>query len=720
MNRLVSSSKVPVDLSLAGFVSGPQGAPQGTASAGDLWRILWRGRLIILSTVVVLFACTLVYCFLAPPRYTASAELFIDPRDRKVVANDVNPSSVASDGGVAQIETQARVVGSSAVLLRAIKAAHLTEDPDSAGSGRLAALLALFGIKPEAPSSPDEVLAEALRSLKQRLTIKRADRVFVVDVSVSARSAERAAREANAVVDAYLADQADDRGHAGEQAAAELSARLDAQRARVEADANAIEAYKRSNNILLAGGQLVGDKNLIDLNAALTAAQGRVNTLRANIDQIDRARKSHNSADATVEALQSTVISKLREQESGLVAHQAELEAKFGRRHPEITAIHSQLGNVRQLINAEVNRIAGAAHADYDRAVADAGLLAAQVQQARQSSEAVGQASVKLNELERDLEADRTVYGAFLVRAQEVREQAGIDTTNARVITRAIPPNAKSWPPLGILLAGAIGSGLGLGSGLALLREYVRPTILSSGQVERVVGAPVIAVLPGGAALRPSRSGAAALRGKRRRRGATYPRVLAMVGLALRRLYHIVGNEREATAVRSLVFTSNPYDGVQRHDVCQLFAAAARLRGERVLLILADGEDEHEDSGAGLAEVLRGDTALENVVARSAASKVATLSTGSELSAVAGDVSWNGARQLLADARSQFDLLVIDGGVLEENLAIAPLLAAADEVIFVGQLGRTSLSDVTGTAETAGILGRSISAIVLVDPVAAG
>jgi uncharacterized protein involved in exopolysaccharide biosynthesis/Mrp family chromosome partitioning ATPase len=721
MNRLVPSSKLPVDLSLEGYVPGPSASPDGTASIGDLWRILRRRRLLVVATMAVLFLFTLIYCLVAPPRFTATAELFIDPRDRQVVANDVNPSSMAPDGGITQVESQARVIGSSSVLLRAIKASGFRSD--GSHPGLLGSLEALLSGPPQ-PKPPAMALEDTLNLLKRNLSITRADRVFVVDVSVSAPSAEQAARLANAVPDAYLADQAAVRARAGDQAAGALTERLAAQRARVEADANAIEAYKRTHNIVAADGTLVGDRTLLDLNSQLLAAQSRTAELKTKIDQIREARRSHRFNEATAEALQSPVIAKLREQESTLVERQAQLATTVGRRYPAAAAVRSQLANLHRLIAAELNRIAGATQADYQRAVSDQQVLAAQVQQAKAASQAVGQASVRLHELERDLDADRTVYAQFLLRAQEIREQAGIDTTNARVISSALPPEKKSWPPVGILLVGAIGSGFGLGSGLALMREYARPTILSAGQIERVIGAPVIAVLPGGlgAFARKRRW----LRLGRRKRGVPRNRVLAMAGLALRRLYPVVSSDHESSAVRSIVLTSEAADLEARRGVCELFAGAARLRGERVLLIDADLEDGPEQGQAGLADVLRGEASLETIVARpdarpgsrSDSRNVATLGKGSDPAAVSGDISWSGARQLLADARRHFDLLVIDGGVLHENLSIAPLLAAAGEVILVGQLARTTVFEATSTAETAAILGRSITAVVLVDPMA--
>src|ERR1700761_140334 len=93
----------------------PSGAAQlsGTASAGDLWRILWHRRLMVLSISCALFVTVLVYCLAVTPLYTATSEILIDPRDRLVFSNDVNPTGIAADGGITQIESQARVIESS-------------------------------------------------------------------------------------------------------------------------------------------------------------------------------------------------------------------------------------------------------------------------------------------------------------------------------------------------------------------------------------------------------------------------------------------------------------------------------------------------------------------------------------------------------------------------------------------------------------------------------
>ena len=56
------------------------------------------------------------------------------------------------------------------------------------------------------------------------------------------------------------------------------------------------------------------------------------------------------------------------------------------------------------------------------------------------------------------------MYQTYLTRAREVAERQGIDATNVRVISPAMPPQAPIWPPRTLILLALGGIG-GLASG---------------------------------------------------------------------------------------------------------------------------------------------------------------------------------------------------------------------------------------------------------------
>jgi uncharacterized protein involved in exopolysaccharide biosynthesis len=661
--------------------------------------------LIIVTFLVVLIA-TLVYCIATPPLYSTSSEVIVDPRDRQVLVNAMSPSGVAPDGGITQVESQVQVIQSNSVLLSAIAATHLTDDPEFNGTHSFSWLteapwLGSLMQDPSAVQSEESIREKTLRALRKRLVVKRAEKVFVIDIVITASSAQKAARIANAIADAYLAEEADAKAQAAEHTSAALTARLAEQRERVESAATAVDRYRATHNIVTANGQLVGEQKLSAISMELTAAQGLTATLRAKLDIVDRLRASGITTAATTEALGSPVVSKLREQEAALEQRRADLEARYGPQFPTITAIRQQIAEVNRLIGAELNRISAALQTDYNRSLNNERLLSEQFQQAKSATRGVDQASVKLRELERELDANRTVYSAFLGRAREISEQASIDTTNARVITRALPPLEKSWPPLKLLLVSAVVGGIGLGCCLALVREYANPTVLSRAQAETTVGAEVVGIMSGSMLGGKQRRRLGAARGNRR--------ALATVGLTLRHLFYGDPATDKALTVHSLIVTSGPHDSECRREVCQLFASAAQLLGERVLLVDAERASREPVTYDILQKILHGRCSMDAIVNLAPSNGVVVLGKGRDQ----GD-GVVPLRTLLPSQR-HFDFLIIDGGIAAEDLSVAPLIPSVDQVLLVVRLGKTSQEEVGRVADRTILMGRRISAIVLVE-----
>ena len=268
----------------------------------------------------------------------------------------------------------------------------------------------------------------------------------------------------------------------------------------------------------------------------------------------------------------------------------------------------------------EIERVAQSVRTDYERALGNEKLLAGKLDALTRQTQGADKASVRLRELQRDLDAVKAVYGNFLLRAQETREQANLDTTNARIISLAQPPLQPSWPPTLPLAAAAAVLGLGLGMGLALLREYAAPHLLSPAQAEALIGAPVIGVLRSG---KPASA-------KRRwgfgKSAASAGNAEADAGLALLRLFNTT--PASATAARSLLVTSARPDEGERERVTDLLAAAAMRQGERVLLVDANVEKQQQDTGKGLMDVLRGESSLEEAIQFEGGKDVALMSGG--------------------------------------------------------------------------------------------
>jgi polysaccharide biosynthesis transport protein len=449
-------------------------APFARIDFVEICAALWRGRTTILTTTVVALLAAAVFVLAAPHRFTAVTEILIDPVDLRAVANEATPSIQASDTALLLIDSQVRVLTSDNVLRRVVESQGLAHDREFAATrsppGSLEdAVLAAFG-RGSLPAAADPSLT-ALNALKRHIQVTRAERTYVVSVAVSSEEPAKAARLANAVAQAYLAEQTAVRADAARQISQSLTARLNDLKNSVEGAEERVQAFKARHNIVDANGQLVNEQQLSDLDLQLASARARTAAAKGRLDQIEAVQRSNTDIGAFPEAVQSPTITALRTQYAEIMRLQAQQVTSLGARHPAVIEIQAQAERLKQMIGDEVNRIALAARADYESAKANEDLLTRNVDGLKQNTLATDAEMVNLRELERDVQANRAVYEAFLVRARETGEQELIDTKNIHVISKADLPLSRSFPPANAIVAlAAIFIGFASGAGLVLLR----------------------------------------------------------------------------------------------------------------------------------------------------------------------------------------------------------------------------------------------------------
>jgi succinoglycan biosynthesis transport protein ExoP len=435
---------------------------------------LWRGKGTIILCALAALMLALVFLAVAPRQYTAATQILIDPTDLLAVGSGTTPSAPLSDAGLLQVESQVRVLGSDAVLRRVVTTLNLDKDPEFAGArSPLRALgediLGVIGIHGDATT--DNKTLAALTELRRRVTVKRDERTYVVEVDVTTRSPEKSAQIANAIADAYLAEQTQIRSDAARQVSQSLSARLQDLRDRLRDAEKKVEDYRASHNMVGSNGQLVTEQQLTEMNAQLVAARARTAETKGRLDQVTQVQKNKDENGAFPAALLSQTITALRTQYAEVMRREAEEMTTLGPRHPAVLDIQAQAERLRHMIDNEIDRTAVAARTEYESAKASEQTLANNLKGLEGTTVDNNQAMVGMRELEREAQASRDLYQAFLVRARETGEQQQIDTKNIRVISKADLPLRRSSPPSSLLIAlGALLLGAATGCGIVLVR----------------------------------------------------------------------------------------------------------------------------------------------------------------------------------------------------------------------------------------------------------
>ncbi len=436
------------DLSL-GFASLPP------IDVQKIWSVLWRGKITILLSTMVAVGLAALFVLLVPHKYTATTQILIDPMDLRAAQTDISPTIPQSDAAVLQVESQARVIASDNVLRRVVASEGLDHDPEFMRG----ALAQQYG-----------PLA-ALNELQKHVQVKRSERTYVVDVSVTSEDPEKAARLANAIAQTYLTEQTEVRSNAARQISQSLTGRLKELQTRVRDAEQKVEAYKASHNIVGANGELVNEQQLTSLNTQLSLARARTSEAKARLDQVESVLHSKTPIGAFPEAVQSQTITMLRSQYAEIMRRDAEQKSSLGERHPAVIEIEAQGARLQKLIEDEVNRIAQSDRAEYERAKADEDMLSHQVDALKNTAVSTNESLVGLRELERDVQASRAVYESFLVRSRETGEQEQVDTKNIRIISKADRPLYRSSPPPSLILGlAAMLLGFASGVGIVIMR----------------------------------------------------------------------------------------------------------------------------------------------------------------------------------------------------------------------------------------------------------
>jgi len=691
---------------------------------GEFFAVLWRRRPWIMLGMLAGLLGAVAFLTLVTPRYTSVAQLLIDPNDLRVVDNAVTSSSTPSDANTAYVESEARVLSSDKVLLKVIETQRLDRDPEFVEPPSLVRLVREFiadalGLAPVAPRDP---VVTALQTFAPLVIARRQEKTYVVDLSVTTRDPVKSTVLANAIVKAYLDDQAGRRTAAAKRATDALSGRLQELRDRVRDAENRSQAYKAEHHIVAASGQLVNEQQLTEFANQLTLASARADEAKARLDQIERVRRGDADPSAITEAVQSPTISALRSQQADVLRRRAELAARLGERHPSIVDINAQARDLQEQINREIARLATAARGDYDRALATRDALTQKLDELKQESVVTGQALVRLRELEREVEASRAVYQAYLVRSRETSEQERVNTANVRVLAEANVPNKRAWPPRAIFVLGAaFAFGALAGGGLAFLRDWTDDRIHSRRDFEAACALPIIAEIPNLDDELAGKSFAARLRAWHRGAGPMATLVDAprsRFAAAIHRLRYVVGAQVASDTPQTILFLSAGVAGA-RSEVALNFALSAAINQPRVLLVDADlagrGLSDRLAGGdrLGLLDVAEDRAKLETALVAGPRAGLTILPAGR--SAGAGDPPANPEAILRVLDRARADhLVVVDAPGDRLDPVSSALSASASFAALVVTAGLTRARDIAEFQRSTDFLAGKVGGVVFV------
>ncbi|MCK1546577.1 GumC family protein [Bradyrhizobium sp. 147] len=434
-----SSGSTGVAASWSQNSSGVEGAAGAAARFGGMFTaagalaFLRENARRILALGVAIFALGAVVLLMIPVRFAATALVVVDPREQRVTTEqDVLPG-IGQDS--AALQSLVEVAKSDGFLEPLIEQLKIRDDEDISGGYTAPARL--------------------LERFRNRLDISRRGLTYVIAIRFTSNRPERAAYYANAIAEAFVARQSRIRTEATDEAADWLGGRLKTLSDRLKASEDAVATFKLEHRIVNAGKDATTQQlRVTELSQQVAAARARTEEAKARYEQAQRDVK------ANVEGpVKQDLLSALRAQRSALNDQIAQKRAVLGDRHPDLVMSYSQLNDLNRQIEVERTKGIDTAKSEYEAQRDQQKALESQMKAAESQLLVDGQALVRLQELQRDAEANRNIYEQFLSRSKTTNEQRLLQSSQTKVASPAIPPLRSTLPPLSLLLAAlAIGS----------------------------------------------------------------------------------------------------------------------------------------------------------------------------------------------------------------------------------------------------------------------
>lgn len=447
-----------------------------------------------------------VYLLTAPKRYTGTAVLLIDSRKMQGLQTQA-PAGGDSPIDSAMVDSQVEVLKSETIATSVIKQLNLLDSPEFTGDegGLLTSISALFsGLFPEQRPSQDALMRTAIGKLASNLSIKRVGLSYVIEISYQALSPDQAARVANAVADGYINDSLESKYQASRRAAVWLQDRLKELRAQASSAERAVVDFKAKNNIVDAGGRLLTEQQLAEINSSLTQARAQRAEAQAKLERITSILNADdndskvilNDLATVTDTMNNPVITKLRQTYLDYAARQADWSNRYGPTHLAVVNLRNQMREIRHSITEELRRTAEVYKSDLAIAKAREESGQKSLNDTIALSNGTNQAQIALRDLESNAQSARALSDNFLQLYMVSVQQQSFPITEARVITQASnAPNKTSPKTTLILLATLIGGAI-LAGGVAILLDMLDRVFRTVSQVEQQLHISCLASIP--------------------------------------------------------------------------------------------------------------------------------------------------------------------------------------------------------------------------------
>ena len=702
----------------------PTMADTGEIDLRRFFRTVWRGKWILLVTMVATMGATTYWMLQTTPFYTADVLIVIESRPSSIVKVEEAVQDVSSDA--AKVNTEVAVLESRGLAARVIRDLGLDKDPEFApesATGRTGPALAgdpaargsagaetsgegllkqpylsavssavsaamdgarrLFtrawadnvsdsvrsvenGAREEPQTAdlldaPQHYEAAILEKFLERLWVESEDKSRLIRIGFTSTDPSKAALIANSLVDEYIDSQLETKSEGARRAAEWLEVRLAELGDTVKSLERNVQ-HRRAES----GSNSIGivSQRLAELTSQLVSAQTASAAAGARYEQVRSVLESHGNLDALPAIIGSTSIQTLRVRHTELLARLSDLQTIYGDKHPQIISVRAEIAGIEQRLNREISNILTGLRNEVEAAEMNEAALRQQLEAARQEMFDLDQAETSIGQVAQRLKANQDLYQNLLKRYTEAVALRENQQPDARIISPAQVPLSPSHPNFPRIIALSFVGSTSLAVFLLVIAERLRQKLDS-----------------------------------------VFQRLRALLTLSNNRV------------VPRTVLVTSCTGGEGKTTIAVCLSIASVSSGQRVLLVDCDfaRPQVHRmldvDNDKGLTDILRGTATLGEAITQAAGTSLSILTVGRSREGAIDLLNSARMDALLSELKEIFDVIILDSAPVQVSNALI-LGGLADKTIFVTRREWTAHRKAAYAVQQLQLYGADIAGVV--------
>ena len=470
----------------------------------DYLVVLLKRKAVITAFFTITVSMTLLFSFLATPVFQSTARIVIDKESSSSPITGQRMDFENYQDHLMTFNTHFKLITSQPVMDQVIESLSLDRETNDLETSffkktvkQLKSNIKLLIKHEETESTPHEKYLSLLETVQGKITVSQERDTRLLAIQVKDTDAVLAADMANAVSEKYIQFNMANKMASSQQTLEWLNNELYSLRKKLEDAEKAFFEYKQDHKLFsVAGKQKVTEQKIMEFNNRYLESRNQRVELDAKINELTATRQGagnlSNIRSLVDNPIIDTIYKKILELELELTG-QSKI---FKGGHPKILQLKSELEESRIRLNAEIQK-------ELDNLKSERKVIAAREQTLEKTisefeSDALDASSKELayTILQRNVATSQNLYDMMVSRVKESNILQTSDTSNIRVVEKAVvqvapvSPNKKRNLLLGIVL------GLFGGIGLAFFLEYLDQTLNTEDDIRNGFNLPVLSVIP--------------------------------------------------------------------------------------------------------------------------------------------------------------------------------------------------------------------------------